>query len=41
MNCPSCDSENSVGRKFCVECGAKLALSCAACGTPHASGEKF
>ena len=41
MKCSSCGVENAAGRKFCVECGAKLALSCAACGTPHAPAEKF
>ena len=24
-----------------MECGGGLALTCAACGTPHAAGEKF
>jgi len=41
MRCPSCGVENAAGRKFCVECGGKLALSCKACGTPHAPSEKF
>ena len=41
MNCPSCGVENHVGRKFCGECGSRLALHCRACGTPHAAGEKF
>jgi len=41
MTCPSCHHDNLDGRKFCVECGGKLALSCAACGAPHAIGEKF
>src|SRR2546425_3658684 len=41
MRCPSCGVENAAGRKFCVECGGKLALSCKACGTPHAPTEKF
>lgn len=41
MNCPSCGAENRAGRKFCVECGATLALKCPACGSPHEAGEKF
>ena len=41
MNCRSCGAENRAGRKFCVECGGRLALNCMACGTPHAAGEKF
>ncbi|MBI3682550.1 MAG: AAA family ATPase [Acidobacteria bacterium] len=41
MNCPSCGVENSAGRKFCVECGSRLALNCTACGSPYAAGEKF
>jgi len=41
MTCPSCGTENRAGRKFCVECGAALALKCPACGSPHEAGEKF
>ena len=41
MTCPSCSAENRAGRKFCVECGAALALKCPACGSPHEAGEKF
>jgi class 3 adenylate cyclase len=41
MNCPSCDHENRDGRKFCVDCGAALALKCPACGAAHEAGEKF
>jgi class 3 adenylate cyclase/tetratricopeptide (TPR) repeat protein len=41
VTCASCGAENQAGRKFCVECGARLALTCTACGTPYASGEKF
>ncbi|MBI3247994.1 MAG: AAA family ATPase [Deltaproteobacteria bacterium] len=41
MNCPSCDVENHAGRKFCVECGSRLALNCTACGTSYTAGEKF
>jgi class 3 adenylate cyclase/tetratricopeptide (TPR) repeat protein len=41
MNCAACGTENSGGRKFCVECGGPLALKCMTCGTPHVIGEKF
>ena len=30
MNCQTCGTENEAGRKFCMECGAALALTCAA-----------
>ncbi|MGI8830468.1 MAG: adenylate/guanylate cyclase domain-containing protein [Candidatus Limnocylindria bacterium] len=39
--CGSCGSQNDVGRKFCVECGAPLAFACANCGTPNPAGGKF
>jgi hypothetical protein len=32
MLCPRCRTENREGRRFCAECGASLALACAACG---------
>jgi class 3 adenylate cyclase/tetratricopeptide (TPR) repeat protein len=41
MNCPNCGSENVATAKFCVECGAPLALACPSCGTPHAPGQRF
>ena len=41
MTCPSCGTGNEPGRKFCSECGAKLALACAACGTANSPDAKF
>jgi len=41
VNCPSCGSENVAGKKFCVECGAGLALACVTCGASLAPNEKF
>ena len=41
MTCASCGAENREGRKFCVQCGAKLALKCPKCGNPYESGESF
>jgi len=32
MNCPSCGHANPERAKFCLECGAALALRCAGCG---------
>src|SRR5207247_7406836 len=36
-----CGSQNREGRKFCAECGALLAVACAACGAANEPGEKF
>jgi len=33
MQCPGCQHENPPQAKFCLECGAKLALTCSNCGT--------
>src|SRR3970040_634380 len=41
MQCPSCGQENRPGRKFCVDCGAELALACPSCGAPYRTGERF
>ena len=41
MICPSCRTENQPGAKFCVECGAALALACPSCGAPHTAGQRF
>src|SRR6185369_1365092 len=41
MSCPACGHVNRPGRKFCVECGAALAVACGACGAPYDAGEKF
>jgi class 3 adenylate cyclase/tetratricopeptide (TPR) repeat protein len=41
MRCSACGTENEPGRKFCGECGAKLAAVCAACGTANTAGTKF
>src|SRR5580765_1729352 len=41
MTCTACGHENRPGRKFCVECGAALALACPACSAPYEAGEKF
>jgi class 3 adenylate cyclase/tetratricopeptide (TPR) repeat protein len=41
MRCPRCQHENRLGRRFCSECGAPLALPCPSCGFSNEPGEKF
>jgi class 3 adenylate cyclase/tetratricopeptide (TPR) repeat protein len=41
VTCPSCATVNERGRKFCGECGTRLALTCAACGTMNPPGVRF
>jgi len=39
--CPSCGTPNEAGRKFCGECGTRLAATCPSCGTPNPPGTRF
>jgi class 3 adenylate cyclase/tetratricopeptide (TPR) repeat protein len=41
VNCPSCGSPNETGRKFCGECGTRLAAVCASCGTANPPAARF
>ena len=41
MICGNCGVRNDSGRKFCIECGTRLAVSCPACGTENPAGGKF
>ena len=41
MNCPSCQTVNPEGAKFCLNCGTALAAACSNCGTQLAPGAKF
>ena len=41
MLCPSCGTENVVGKKFCKECGTALAVACGSCGAALVGDEKF
>jgi len=41
MTCSACGAENEPGRKFCGECGARLAVACPACGSENTPGSKF
>jgi class 3 adenylate cyclase len=39
--CSSCGTANEPGRKFCKECGTRLAVACPACGAANAPDAKF
>ncbi|HEY3334879.1 MAG TPA: adenylate/guanylate cyclase domain-containing protein [Candidatus Limnocylindrales bacterium] len=41
MTCTACGSPNPAGRKFCGQCGARLALACATCGAALDESQKF
>ena len=41
MQCPKCRQANPPQAKFCIECAAPLAQSCAGCGTELPAGAKF
>jgi class 3 adenylate cyclase/predicted ATPase len=41
MKCPRCQHENRPQAKFCEECAAQLAPTCANCGTPLSATAKF
>jgi class 3 adenylate cyclase len=39
--CSNCGTENDAGRKFCGECGGRLAAVCPACGATNSATAKF
>ncbi len=39
--CSSCGAENEAGRKFCGECGSRLAAICPTCGSANSATAKF
>ena len=41
MRCPHCQFENREGVKFCEQCGAKVELTCPACGSSVPPDRKF
>ncbi len=41
MRCPRCQQDNPQGAKFCLECGARLALTCSKCSTELPAAAKF
>ena len=41
MQCPRCQHENPHQAKFCLECGARLAVNCQKCRSELPGGAKF
>src|SRR5438552_11856997 len=41
MTCATCGAQNEPGRKFCGECGARLATTCPTCGASNPPGVRF
>ena len=41
MKCPRCQHENEKGAKFCEECPASLAQTCAGCGRQLSATARF
>src|SRR5438876_7679100 len=41
MRCPRCQQENPPQAKFCLECGARVALTCTKCRSELPAGAKF
>ena len=41
LGCPTCGAENEPGRKFCGECGTRLARTCAVCGFANGPTIRF
>src|SRR2546422_8085414 len=41
MKCPRCQHENPPQAKFCLECGARLAVTCAKCRSELPASAKF
>jgi class 3 adenylate cyclase len=39
--CQNCGTTNDAGRKFCLQCGTRLAVACPACGTPNTPEARF
>ena len=41
LTCANCSTQNDPNRKFCVECGHRLAGACPVCGTENPAAAKF
>ncbi|MFO1068367.1 MAG: BREX system ATP-binding domain-containing protein [Geminicoccaceae bacterium] len=41
MRCSACGTDNEDGRRFCGECGGRLAVPCADCGFANAAEARF
>jgi class 3 adenylate cyclase len=39
--CGACGTTNREGRRFCAQCGARLAIECPSCRTTNEPGERF
>src|ERR1700674_5173794 len=41
MMCPRCQQDNPPHARFCLGCGARLALACGSCGADLRGGARF
>jgi predicted ATPase/class 3 adenylate cyclase len=41
MHCETCGTDNTIGAKFCSECGAALEQACPSCSTAAPAGAKY
>ena len=41
MICSQCQTQNEAGRKFCIECGGRLAAGCPNCAAQNPEAAKF
>ena len=41
MRCPRCQQDNPPHARFCLGCGARLALTCGSCGADLPGGARF
>ena len=41
MTCPLCQQDNPSHARFCLGCGARLALTCGSCGAELPGGARF
>ena len=41
MTCPWCQQDNPTHARFCLGCGARLALACGSCGTELPGEARF
>src|SRR6188508_3323544 len=41
LTCSNCGTQNDPSRKFCLECGQRLAHDCPNCGAANPPGAKF
>jgi class 3 adenylate cyclase/tetratricopeptide (TPR) repeat protein len=41
MTCPRCQQDNPTHARFCLGCGARLALTCGSCGAELPGGARF